>query len=406
MKLKGMLLSTVAIAVLPLFGGPVTDPAITIDGGAVAIEKWRVLRAAEELMKSRNNMQGLDKDAEQQILKDVFLDLEAGMLAMVEATSRNVQLPNFTRDDLLALKAKSPYRVLGDDIVLTIVIAGNMLGKKLLELDNVYVDARNGNVRDLILGRYRPKHRVEVADYSGWKVNRNRGRLIQDSNYNAIEHELNEDSGGFIKTIYYIHHYTIRYYVLFIRWYVAKAETVAAWAKEKFSETVARWISAAVLYVIPYLFHVLLVFVYARLNERKARFFSALFLGLLLAGVSTILFYFGMSPWSLFVVCVGVPLGIYLAPSIWDSMASGGLHYSGGGSSYTSSGATSSSGSEGKTITTYTDENGTEYKGEGRNPDTIEKQTPGDYAIFDRCIDGSYKERFGDRVVEKGLGVD
>lgn len=40
-------------------------------------------------------------------------------------------------------------------------------------------------------------------------------------------------------------------------------------------------------------------------------------------------------------------------------------------------------------------------KGEGENPETIEKQPPGDYAIFDRRIDGAYRERFGDRVIDE-----
>ena len=402
MKLKYILLAAIVVAASPLLGNPAKDPAISIDGGKVSIENWRVLHMAEELMKSRNNMQGLDKDTERQILEDVFLDMESWLLAMAESADRNLEVSDVSKEDMLAFKAKSPYGKLSDTSLLKIAIAGTVASKNLLEHDHVY--AHDGNMRDLILARYRSKHSIEVADYSGWKINRNRGRLVQDSNYNAIEHELDEDSGWFIKTVYYVHHYTIRYYVIFIRWYVAKAEAVSAWAKEKFSESVARWILAAVMYVIPYLFHVLLVFAYAKLNGRKARLFSALFLALLLAGVSTILFYFGMSPWSLFIVCVGVPLGIYLAPTIWDSMSSGGSSYSGGGSSYAPGGVSSSSeGGDGRVVTTITDENGCEYKGEGKNPETIEKQTPGDHAIFDRRIDGSYKERFGDRVIEEDI---
>lgn len=48
----------------------------------------------------------------------------------------------------------------------------------------------------------------------------------------------------------------------------------------------------------------------------------------------------------------------------------------------------------------YEDEDRTEYVGKGGNPDTIEKQTPGDYALFDRQFDGTYKERWGDRVLD------
>ena len=71
----------------------------------------------------------------------------------------------------------------------------------------------------------------------------------------------------------------------------------------------------------------------------------------------------------------------------------------GGGSSY-SPGVGSSSG-QGEVITTYTDENGCDYKGKGESPDTVEKQSPGDFATFDKSLDGTkYKERFGDREVE------
>ena len=290
--------------------------------------------------------------------------------------------------------------------MLKIAFGGSYCSQKLLELDRVNIDAHNGSVRDLVLSRYRPRHNVEITDYTVWKVDRNRFRLIQDSNYNALEHELDKDSGTFKKAIYYIHHYTIRYYVRFLRWYIGKAEELVARAKGKWGESTTRWVSCTVLYVIPYLFHVLLIVAFVKLTGRRTRLFSALFLALLLTGVSTILFYFGMSPWSLFVICVGVPLGIYFAPSIWDSISSDMSNYSGSAPSYTCGGGTSSCNGEEKVTTIYTDEDGTEYEGEGKNPETIEKQTPGDHAIFDKCIDGSYKERYGDRVVKKGLGVD
>ena len=399
-KIKMLALLWVGLA-LPLFGDSVHDAAISIDGGKASIEKWRVLNAAEGIMKLQNNMDGLDEKAEQQILRDVFLDFESWLLAMVEAADRGVQMKEVGQRDFLAFKAKSPYGKVDDKIVNQMAFVGTVVGKRILELD--HVDTHNGSVRDLILARYRTRHRVDITDYTVWKVNRNRFKLIQDSNYNAMEHELDKDSGAFMKAIYYIHHYTIRYYVLFLRWYIGKAEAVAEHAKGKWDESTARWVSRTMLYVIPYLFHVLLVFAYAKCNGRKIRIFSSLFLALLLSGVSTILFYFGMSPWSLFVVCVGVPLGIYIAPAVWDSMLNEGPSYSGGGYSYSSGGASSSSEGGASYVTTITDENDCEYKGEGKKPETIEKQTPGDHAIFDRRIDGSYRERLGDRVLEKDI---
>ena len=104
------------------------------------------------------------------------------------------------------------------------------------------------------------------------------------------------------------------------------------------------------------------------------------------------------------VVVILFALRIFL-PIFWDAAttpaasSSSGSYSSGGGSSY-SSGAGASS-EKGEVITTYTDENWCEYKGKGESPDTVEKQTPGDYATFDKSFDGTkYKERFGDREVE------
>ncbi|MBQ7176408.1 MAG: hypothetical protein IJS08_03245 [Victivallales bacterium] len=395
-----MLILFLVAFVLPLFGYSIKDAAIIIDDGKLSVEKWRVLYVAEELMKSQNSLQGIDKETEQQILRDVFLDFESWLLALVEAGDRNLQFADIENKDFLAFKEKSPYGKLRDSSTLKMVFGGIEVSKKLLEVDHINYNAHN--VRDLVLAEYRSKHRIEVDDYTAWKVNRNRFTLMQDSNYNAIEYELDENSGKFKKTVYYVHHYTIRYYVLFLRWYILKAEKTVEYVKGKYDENVTNWISVTLLLVIPYLFHVLLVFGYAKLNNRKIRFFSMLFRALLLAGVSTILFYFGMSPWSLLIVCVGVPLGIYLMPAIWGDMSSGHNTNSGNDVSYTPVEEDSYDRSEqGKVITTITDENGCTYKGEGEEPETIEKQTPGDYAIFDRRIDGSYKERYGDRELDK-----
>ena len=68
-------------------------------------------------------------------------------------------------------------------------------------------------------------------------------------------------------------------------------------------------------------------------------------------------------------------------------------------SSSSSASASSSSRESGEIITTITDSDGCDYVGKGSCPDVIEKQTPGDYAKFDRQFDGSYKERFGDRTL-------
>ncbi|MBR4170349.1 MAG: hypothetical protein IKR48_01710 [Kiritimatiellae bacterium] len=404
-KIRMLGLFVVGLA-LPLFGDSVHDPAINIDGGKAAIEKWRILNAAEGIMRLQNTMDGLDKKVEQQILRDVFLDFESWLLAMAEVAGRGLQFKELGKAELSAFAAKSPYGKLGDDVVLRIAFEGSVASQRLLELDHVDVGAHNGRVRELILARYRSRHNVEITDYSVWKVDRNRFNLIKDSQYNALEHELDEDSWTLTKAIYYIHHYTIRYYVLLLRWYIGKAEALVKYAKEeKWSESTTRWVSRTVLYVIPYLFHVILVCIFIKCNGGEIRIFATLLLALLLSGVSTILFYFGMSPWSLFVVCVGVPLGLYLAPTVWDTMSRGGSNCSGGGYSYASSGGASASSGRGEVpfVTTITDENGCEYKGEGENPETIEKQTPGDYAIFDRRIDGSYRERFGDRVIEESI---
>lgn len=107
---------------------------------------------------------------------------------------------------------------------------------------------------------------------------------------------------------------------------------------------------------------------------------------------------------SIVVIWFGIRI---LVPLLWTAAttptasSSSGSYSCGGGSSY-SPGIGASSG-QGGVSTTIIDRNGCEYKGEGKNPETIEKQTPGDHAIFDRRIDGSYRERFGDRTLEKDI---
>jgi hypothetical protein len=273
----------------------------------------------------------------------------------------------------------------------------------LLRMDGVRIPSDRTGIRDTIFARYGGNHTVEVVDHSKWRIRHSFGILFQDTDYDAIENELDENSGKIRKTIYYIHRYTIRYYVIFMRWYIAKATAFVSYVKEKTNEKVAHWVEMAVLYVIPYLFHIFILAVYKKVNDQPVRFFRLLIPALLLSGVSTILFYFGMSPWALFVVCVGVPLTIYMLPTIIESTApspSSGNSYGNIPLSTSSDGYNSSSSDD--VTTTYTDVNGCEYEGKGTDPDTIEKQTPGDHAIFDKSIDGTtYKERFGDRELRK-----
>ena len=102
------------------------------------------------------------------------------------------------------------------------------------------------------------------------------------------------------------------------------------------------------------------------------------------------------------VVCVVIFLvvGSIIVKVMWGGWVSSmNAPSSSYGSSSSSAGVSSSSRGSGETITTITDSDGYDYVGKGSNPDVIEKQTPGDYAKFDRQFDGSYKERFGDRTL-------
>lgn len=121
---------------------------------------------------------------------------------------------------------------------------------------------------------------------------------------------------------------------------------------------------------------------------------------------SVLAFFLGVfSVWIALVVIGGMialVAGFFLVRILWGGFqASGGIGAeSGGGWSSAPSFFPPSSSSEPEIKTTFTDNNGTDYVGKGKDPDTIEKQTPGDYAVFDRQFDGSYKERFGDRTLE------
>lgn len=401
MKMKQIIALIIAIAATASFGAA----AIRVDG-VEYVSKEAVMRVSEKVYAARS--QGpvrLTAQDEREIIDDVILDFKFWTITKLEYTRRNLSIADVESQSsrLAEMKNRAKYfdkfnMLLFNTDCLMLACAAN-----LLRMDGIPLPASRTGIRDTFLSRYSGNYSVDVAKHSKWRIKYGLGVLIQDSDYDAIENELDEDSGIIRKAIYYAHHYTVRYYVIFIRWYIDKATAFSSYVKEKTSKEVAQWVRIAVLYIIPYLFHVLVLAIYKKANDQRVRFFRLLFPALLFSGVSTILFYFGMSPWSLFVVCVGVPLGLYMAPSILDSMSGGGSSYSGGGSSYTSGGGASSSsgGDEVSYTTTITDENGCEYKGEGKDPETIEKQTPGDHAIFDRRMDGSYKERFGDRVLEK-----
>ena len=401
MKLRKILYPILATVALPLFGN--VEIAIKVDGNVIA--KETVIRVARAVFSTRNKMVGVGEEVEVEVIREVVRDMEYWMIAFAEGARRGVKPPQQSEDlknIAKMVKEQSKYYNLDDESFKLEGMAA-FSAYMILTADGVAMPKTIDAIRYEVTSRYRRNHQVEIADHTGWRVDRYRGRLVQDSKYNALEHELSPDSGKFLKAIYYAHHYTIRYYVMFQRWYISKSLQLVERFKGEVSADVVKWGRIILLYVIPYLFHVFLLVVYAKCRGRAIRLLSLLFWALVLSGVSTVLYYFGMSPYSLFVVFVGGPLAIFFMYIQGHGQSGGGSSF-GGYSSYSSGGGTASG--DGEVTTTYTDENGCEYKGKGENPDSIEKQTPGDHAIFDKSIDGStYKERFGDREIKKPWGL-
>lgn len=377
---------------MPLFGGA----SIRVDD--IYVNKSDVMHVVSDVYKLASQRGQVGREEEKRIIEEVVRDYLFWGIARKEMDRRNLTYNNLNvskqyRSNMCALSKYSGIaaRIIPRDVDAMVE------AREMLRRDGRYIPANREDIVAATIKYYAPLHQIEVADYSNWKVNREKGWLIQSSDYNALEHEIDDDTNGFIKAIYYVHHYTIRYYVIFIRWYIHNAQACVDKVKAKGNATATKWMAAIALYIIPYLFHVVMFGIYLRLQNQRVRFFRLLIPALALSGVSTILFYFGMSPWSLFFVCVIVPLMIIVGKPIWEDID----RMFAEAQKEREAAWERERWEEEHTKTIFTTEDGEEYAGKGKSPSVIESTKWDETVKFDKVRDGVYKERNGDRIIKK-----
>lgn len=118
-------------------------------------------------------------------------------------------------------------------------------------------------------------------------------------------------------------------------------------------------------------------------------------LGIVISSVLTILTIFGLiAIFSSGILCGGFQV---LSDSANTSTCGTNDHYQSEGQSVSYDDNVPE-----EPITVYKDENGVEYHGKGNNPDTIERQSPGDHTTFHKSpLDGKYRSNWSDEVIEK-----
>lgn len=294
-----------------------SEVAISVDGDVVT--KKDVMKLAQKVYKSKQNA-NLTQSEEAEIIRNVFIDLEFWRLAAAEIKSRNI---NLNTTHLIYIRSSglvknSEYVKLDRGAALNEATA-IIVAIRLMNLNPSIILTSDGkrNLRDQFIARYARDHKIELADYSAWKIKRQRGTFVLGSDYNAIEEELDEDTNVFFKAIYYVHRYTIRYYVVFLRWYVEKVAGIAGYFKEKGNENAAIWVSRILYWILPYIAHVIVLFICLAALKRRPSVIAILLKGGLLMIASVLLYFVGMSPWLIFVVFVLVPVFIiYMLPGL------------------------------------------------------------------------------------------
>ena len=316
MKRKTILILSMVMVTLSIFG---VDMAIKV--GDAENDKEIVLGLASKVFIEKSKKLGEDKVSESEVIQKTFLDTEFWMIAIAEGARRGLLRPTDQAmwTEAQKLREESDYASV-DPHAFNLQVKAVLVARTLLASDGIVVPTSLTELRDIVISRYSQNHEIELADYSGWHVDKRHGSLIKDSDYNAIEQELSKDSGVFMKAIYYAHHYTVRYYVQFIRWYMSKAQELAGRFKEDESEKVAKWARIILLYVIPFLFHVIVVVVFCKIMDYNVGP-CILLLTPLFYGISTLLYFFGMSPYSLFTAVVVIPLSVCFAVSFVGKIA-------------------------------------------------------------------------------------
>ena len=146
--------------------------------------------------------------------------------------------------------------------------------------------------------------------------------MVKGNEYEADKVEISENAGMLTKIAFFIHRYTVRYYVLGMRWYVRAVKRMSLNAKVNGNKIQGDWIDRIGLFVIPFLLFVTLGTIALRpwRAESKVKFKRIVGGSLTFYFVSMALYYFGMSVIAMYTTFVALPLLLVFIYVFRDSL--------------------------------------------------------------------------------------
>ena len=286
------------------------EPAVQVNG--LALNREEIFDSAEKIISSFNGeydgLQG--KDAWRQLVEDMVMDFKLAVIALSEVKSRNIKMP--PPIDYEHFAKQSVYRYFPNSKIKTEyykACAIAMLAKTDFG-ENVNVDR---SVKRSLLARYQGRYSINDIGLDNLLEsygNVSTGILVKGDDYEADKVELGKDAGTFTKAAYFIHRYTVRYYVIGMRMYVRKVKKMALDAKVGGDKKKSELIEGVGIFFIPFsLFATFFAILLRRLKiESKLKVKRIIGMSLLLYFLSVALYYFGMSVFSMYFTLVFLPI--------------------------------------------------------------------------------------------------
>jgi hypothetical protein len=315
---RTVLLTTVSLIASSVLG----ELVVAVD--RMALSREDIFEPAEKIISHFDGeYDGLrGQDAWRQLVEDIVLDFKVSVIALEEVKSRNIRMP--APIDFGEFKQNSVYQYFPRNKVETEYFkacAIAMLAKADYG-ENVKVDR---SIKRSLLARYQGKHEIkevglnELLDSYG---NVSTGKFVKGSEYEADKVEIGKNAGAFTKIAFFVHRYTVRYYVMGMRWYVRAVRKMSLNAKVNGNKKLSELIDAIGIFVIPVLLFATLGAIALRRwkVESKLKFKRIVGFSLTFYLVSVALYYFGMSVVSMYITFVLLPLMLVIAYVFRDSL--------------------------------------------------------------------------------------
>lgn len=313
MKIKSLI---IGVFLLISFWG-VAENAVQISDNFLSKES--VMLLAKKMYLGLNGCyQGkVGEEAWTALVEEIIFDYQLWTMLMLEGERHNVKIET-DLDFVREFNENSIYRFSRGTRYYEFALSGESLLLMLAKRKRMYQGGLiTWDFKRQMYYNVKEKYSIKLADYKSWKIADSKKYDFYSTEYNAIEQELKPDDRWWKKVCYYLHHYTIRYYVILMRKYVSWVDSyLLEWGTGKTEKKVKDMRILGVV-VIPYVVFVILFFIIRKVLDlgcpKKMPFCWAI--GFYL--VSLLLFYFGMSPFMTFVAIVAL---VTLFVGTWCTM--------------------------------------------------------------------------------------